>query len=231
MSILDFIVIAIMLLCILGGVWRGFIRTVLGFANFILAFFLTSLLYPHVGRFLRNAGGLFESLKTSTSNMLGIEATIEGRAGAAYYQIINELPLPASMRATLVDSYSDSLVHDAIGATGISDYIAGFLAGIVINIISLVVTFVVIFAALVLITRFLNVVSKLPVINSLNKLLGGALGAAWGLLLTWLVLAVAVIYFAANSGADMVAMLENSPIARPLQEINPITNFILRLFP
>jgi uncharacterized membrane protein required for colicin V production len=215
----------------LGGVWRGFIRTVLGFANFILAIFLTNMLYPHVGRFLRGAGGLFDSLTTSISRMLNIEAILEERAGAAYYQIIGDLPLPQAFQATLIENYPDALVHYALGTTGISDYIAGFLAGIVINIISLVLTFVIIFALLVAITRVLNVVAKLPVLNTLNKLLGGVLGAAWGLILTWFVLGIIVIYFAANSGADMVAMLEGSAIARPLHEANPIVNFILRIFP
>jgi len=220
-----------MLLCVLGGVWRGFIRTVLGFANFIVAFFITSLIYPHVGRFLRGAGDFFGSLQTSIARMLNIEGIIEERAGAAYYQIIGELPLPAPMRYTLIDSYPDALVHDAIGATGISDYIAGFLAGIVINIISFVATFVIILILLNVLARVLNLVTKLPVINQLNKLLGGVLGAVWGLLLTWLVLAVAVVYFAATSDTNMVTTLENSVLARPLQEINPITNFMLRLLP
>jgi len=231
MSVLDLIVIAIMLLCVLGGVWRGFIRTVLGFANFLVAFFITSLIYPHVGRFLRGAGGFFESLQTSISRMLNIEGIIGERAGAAYYQIIGELPLPAPMRDTLIYSYPDALIHDALGAAGISDYISGFLAGIVINIISFVATFILILIALNILSRALNLVAKLPVINQLNKLLGGLLGAVWGLLITWLVLAVAVVYFAANSDANMVATLENSALARPLQDINPITNFILRFFP
>jgi len=231
MNILDLLVIAIMLLCILGGVWRGFIRTVLGFANFILAIFLTNMLYPHVGRFLRGAGGFFESLKNSIANMFNIDAIIADRAGAAYHQIINDLPLPQAFRDTLIENYPDTLVHYAIGATGISDYIAGFLAGIVVNIISMVATFIVIFALLVALTRVLNVISKLPVLNSLNKLLGGALGAVWGLLLTWIILGIAVVYFSANSGADMVAMLEGSALARPLHDANPVVNLILRLFP
>lgn len=231
MNTLDLIAIAIMAICIGLGVWRGFIRTILGFFSFILAFFLTSMFYPHVGRFLRGAGGLFESLKASIARMLNIEGIIAERAGAAYYQIMNDLPLPASMRATLIENYPDAMIHNAIGATGISEYISGFLAGIVINIIAFVVTFVLIFIGLIILARVLNLVTKLPVLNQLNKLLGAAIGFVWGLLLTWLVLAIVVVYFAANSNADMVTMLENSVIARPINEINPITNFMLRLFP
>jgi uncharacterized membrane protein required for colicin V production len=230
MNILDLIVIGIMGLCIFFGVWRGFIRTALGFANFILAIFLTNLLYPHMGRFLRGAGGLFDSLKTSIGRALNLEAILEQRLGDSYYNIINDLPLPSSLRNTLIENYPYETVHAAIGAVGIGDYIAGFLAGIVINIISLIITFVLIFIGLIILTRLLNIISKLPVLNTLNKLLGAVMGAFLGLLLTWLVLGVIVIYFAA-SGSDMVGMLEGSAIARPIHNANPIVNFILRFFP
>jgi len=231
MNILDLLVIAIFALCILGGVWRGFIRTVLGFANFILAIFLTNLLYPHMGRFLRSAGGLFDSLQTSISRMLNLDGIIADGVGAAYYDIINNLPLPTVFTNTLIENYPDALVHSALGAAGIGEYIAGFLAGVVINIIAMVVTFIILFVGLTVLARVLNLVAKLPVINSLNKLLGGAVGAVWGLLLTWVILGIAVIYFAANSGTDMVAMLDGSAIAQPIHNANPLVEPILRLFP
>jgi len=219
-----------MTLCITLGAWRGFIRTVLGFASFILAIFLTNLLYPHMGRFLRSIDGLYTSLSTSISRMLGLEGIIERSAYAAEYEIINALPLPAAFRDALATNNLPS-VRDALNAAAIDEYISGFLAGIVINIISLVIVFILVFVALIFAARILNLISKLPVINSLNKFLGGLLGAVWGLLLTWIILAIVVIYFSANSNADMVSLLETSAIARPMHEANFVVDFVLRLFP
>ena len=230
MNILDLLVIAIMAVCIIIGAWRGFVRTVLGFLNFILSIFLTNMLYPHVGRFLRSIDGFFSALTTAIRQTMGLDAAIYAESRAAETEFINQLPLPAFFRDILIEN-NNSIIYQAIGATGFADFIAGFLAGIVINIISMVVVFVIVFFGLMLLSGILNIITKLPVLNSLNKLLGGGLGAVWGLLLTWLVLGVVVIYFSANTQVNMTEMLENSAVAGPLNERNFALDFILRLFP
>jgi uncharacterized membrane protein required for colicin V production len=215
--------------------WRGFVRTIFGFASFILAIFLTNMLYPHVGRFLRGIDGFFDALSLAVRDTMGLDAAIYDAAvyaggRVAEMQFINNLPLPAFFREALIENHNID-IHAAIGATGFADYIAGFLAGIVINIISMVIVFVLVFFGLAMLARLLNIITKLPVLNTLNKLLGGAVGAIWGILLTWLVLGVVIIYFSANSAVDMAEMLETSAVAGPLNEMNFALNFILRLFP
>jgi len=217
--------------CIAGGAWRGFIRTVLGFASFILAIFLTNLLYPSVGRFLRGIEGLYTSMQTSIGRMLNLDGLIEQHVGETYNQIIERLPLPAVLQNSLIQGYNDEAVTNALSATGIADYISGFLAGIAINIISIIIVFVIVFLAIIFLGRALNLIAKLPVIRTLNKLLGAAIGAVWGLLLSWLVLGLVVIYFAASSNTDMQALLDTSIIAQPMHNANFVLHFILRLFP
>jgi len=224
-----------MIICITIGAWRGFVRTILGFANFLIAIFLTNMLYPHMGRFLRGIDGFFDALSAAIRDSMGLDAAIydaavEARGRIAEMQFLEQLPLPAFFRDALVENNNDAIRY-AIGATGFADYVAGFLAGIVINIISMVIVFILVFIGLMLLTRVLDILTKLPVINTLNRLLGGAIGAVWGILLTWLVLGVVVIYFSANSAVDIAEMLEASIIAGPLNEMNFALNFILRLFP
>jgi len=224
-----------MALCIAIGAWRGFIRSILGFVNFILAIFLTNMLYPHVGRFLRSIDGFFDALSTAIRDAMGLDAAIynaavEAGGRVAEVQFIQDLPLPAFFLEALIEN-NNAAIRNAIGAIGFADYVAGFLAGIVINIISMILVFIVVFLGLTILTRMLNLITKLPVINTLNKVLGGAVGAIWGILLTWLALGVVIIYFSANSGVDMAEMLEASVIARPLNEMNFALDFIMRLFP
>ena len=235
MNILDLLVIGLIALCITIGAWRGFVRTVLGFANFIIAIILTNMLYPYMGRFLRGIDGFYGALTLTIRDTMGLdaaiyEAAVEAGGRAAESQFINDMPLPGFLREVLLEN-NNTIIRAAIGATNFTEYVAGFLAGIVINIISMVIVFILIYTGLMLLTGMLNILTKLPVIRTLNKLLGAAIGAIWGLLLTWLVLGVVVIYFSANSGADVAQMLEESVIAGPLNEWNFALNFILRLFP
>ena len=230
MTSLDFLVILTMGLCIIIGAWRGFVRTVLSFGSFVLAVFLTNMLYPHVGRFLRGIDGLFDTLTVSIRSAMGLDAAIYAESRAAQIEIINALPLPEAFRQILIEN-NNPIIYSALGVVGFGDFIASFLAGIVINIISMVIVFVLIFVGLIVLSRALNLITKLPVLRSLNKFLGGALGAVWGLILTWLVLGVVVIYLAASTQVNVVELLDNSAIAGPLNDANFAVQFILRLFP
>ena len=229
MTFLDILVIAIMGLCIFLGAWRGFVRTVLGFANFILAIILTNMLYPHMARFLRGIDSIFDALTASIRSGMGLDAVVYAETRAAQIEIINALPLPLAFREAIIAN-NHLAVYTAVGAANFADFVAGFLAVIVLNIISMLIVFALVFAGLVVLTRVLNIITKLPVLNSLNKLLGAILGAAWGLMLTWFVLGIVVVYLSAHTQVNVVEVLANSPIAGPLNEANFAVNFILRLF-
>lgn len=230
MNILDILVVAIMLICIIIGASRGFIKTILGFANFILAIILTNMLYPHMGRFLRSINGLYNALSTSISQSLNLDYEVMQASSTIQNDIINMLPLPQFFRDTLIEN-NNPIVYNALGVINFTDFISHFLASIVINIISMVFVFILVFIGLNILTHILNLLSKLPVLNSMNKFLGGILGAAWGLLITWIVLGIVVIYFSANGNADMIYLLYESHIASRINETNFALAFILRLFP
>ena len=230
MNILDILVIVTIGLCILIGAARGFIKTVMTFLSFIIAIFLTNWIYPYVGRFLRGIDGLFNSLQRAVAQAIGLDNAIAEAGGAAEAEIINSLPLPQSFQNAIIENNTVS-THIAIGAETFADYISGFIASIIINIIAIIVVFALIFTILHIITRVLNIVSKLPVINSLNKFLGAIVGGIWGLVLTWIILAMATIFFSAQGSFDIYESLANSHIARPLNEVNFALEFILRLFP
>ena len=230
MNILDISVIVIIGLCIIVGMARGFIKTVLGFANFIIAIVLTNVLYPHASRFLRGIDGFYYSLRAAISTTLGLDELVAEGMGAAANEAIQSLPLPQVFR-DYIAANNNPVVHTAVAATGAAEFIAGFIASIVINILSMLIVFALVYIGLIVLMRLLDLVAKLPVLNSLNKLLGGAVGAAWGLLLVWLVLGMAVLYFSVNTGFPMAETLEESVIAGFLHELNPALGMILRFIP
>ena len=230
MNILDLIVVIIFVLSILVGTFRGFIKTTMGFLKFILSLILTNIFYPYVGSFLRSNDNLFISLRNTISTALGLQNAVYDAAYATEYEIISSLPLPQSFQNALIQNNTISS-HINLGANTFLEYISGFITSIVINIIAMVLVFIIVYIGLTILTHFINFVAKLPVINGLNKILGAAVGGIWGLLIIWFVLALSTLYFSAQGGFDIYTELENSNIARPLNEFNFMLNWILRFLP
>jgi len=215
------------------GIRRGFIKTVLGFLDFVLAIILTNIFYPPFSRFLRGIDSLYDAVRDTVSSTLGLDELITGSIGAAgnaANDAINTLPLPQALLDYIIANNNPE-VHLAVAATDLSDFVAGFIASIVINVMAAVILFALIYVGLIIATKVLNIIAMLPVIKSLNKLLGGALGAIWGLIMVWVVLGVGVIFFSINTGFAMTEALENSFIARLFHESNFVLNWILRFFP
>ncbi|MCL1845568.1 MAG: CvpA family protein [Defluviitaleaceae bacterium] len=93
----------------------------------------------------------------------------------------------------------------------VTDMPADFLTNLAIDAIALVAVFFVVIIALSVVGAVLDIVSKLPVINTLNNLGGLVAGAVLGAGVSWLVLVVMSI-FAASAGVQ--GLLAGSMAAR-----------------
>ncbi|MCL2171684.1 MAG: CvpA family protein [Defluviitaleaceae bacterium] len=230
MNWLDIFVIIILALCILGGVRRGFIRTILGFANFIIAIILTNMFYPYMARFLRGLEWFYYPLRDGVAQSLSLDEAVSEHVGAAAYDVIQNLPLPQFLR-DYIAANDNPIIRTSLAATGLTDFIGGFVTSIIINIISIIIVFILVFAGLVIITGLLDIIARLPVINTLNKLLGAAVGAVWGVLVIWFLLGTAAIFLAAGTDFPMMEALDSSSIARFFHEANPAARWLIRFIP
>ncbi len=71
------------------------------------------------------------------------------------------------------------------GITALSENIGGALSSLISTIIAVVVLFVVAIIALTVLISLLNVITRLPVIKFLNRVLGAAIGLVWAALSAW----------------------------------------------
>ena len=72
----------------------------------------------------------------------------------------------------------------------------------------------------------LKIASKFPLIGSLDKLLGLVCGAAKGILICWIVLAVVSMVVIPNANVDFASMIQESQLLTWLQN----NNYILKMF-
>ena len=222
--ILDLIVIGILALCIFWGYRKGFVITVFNFCSLLITLFLTNLLYPFVSALLRSIG-VFTALKSSVAGVLPLDDLTAG-AGAAQTDFISGLALPGFIKdALLANNTSEQYASLAVNTVG--DYVSSFLAWLILNAISMLLVFVVVFVLMKVAAVALNILTKLPVIHTLNKLLGVAVGLLQGTLFTWLVLAILVGLFATNQSFPVGTLLPETIVAKWFHESNIILKLMM----
>jgi len=210
MNILDFVIIVIVALCAWGGFRRGLIRTVYRLVSFFVALFVAHQLYPYAARFLRETQ-LFPMIRDGIARAMNLQAVFNEHTAARGAEIIDRLPLPGALRAQLHLNNTPDM-FELLRVATVEEYISSFFANMVINAIAILAVFVLAMVALAIVGSLLDIVGMLPVIRTLNRVGGLAVGLAIGAILVWVGLVAMTLMFAAGVHPSLNDLLQGSVI-------------------
>ena len=152
------------------GYKRGFVRIVISMLAMIVTIILASVLTIPVSGFIKETS-VGEGIRAS------VEEMVEG-ADIIDAESINNLDLPKSMLEPIAEGAEST--QQAIGT-----YVADALTDTIINSLTFLILVIVIYIILKIVIAALDVVTKLPVLNSINKGAGAVIGLVQGLLFVW----------------------------------------------
>ena len=189
--IFDLLYMAVLLIFILVGIYRGFIKSFLGSVRLILSFLLAHLFGGALGEFLRSAflgEWIYGGVHGTVPDLVG-DATAE--LGAS--DVLSAFPeflIGDSVHSAVdeaISSYSGEMLISAV-SSAIADPISSLISGILGYVIVFLLSFLLWKLIAWLGTKLADQISLL---GFLNRFLGGAWGALTGAV--WLLLASAVI--------------------------------------
>lgn len=174
--ILDIIALTILVLCVVSGARRGFVRSFLGVVSFAVAIIAGLLLFDAFHAwFAASAAGVFLTEK--------ITGALSGVFGESMGDAAGGLQLPDFLQKGLESA--GALTADVASSA------AEQLAALIVGVLAVVLLILLIRLALKIVMQVLSGVMKLPVLKQFNGLLGGVFGAVSGLFWVWIVLSVA----------------------------------------
>lgn len=194
----------------------GFVKIVFSLFSFIIALILTAWISPSINGMLKNNEVFYEKASQKVEDMLfkdQAETTDDE-------DIIENLPLPKSIKESLQE-------NKAKQEANIKSYITAHVTDIAINALAFVLTFVAIFVALWVISIALNIISKLPILNQLNKLAGFLVGGLQGVIIVWILFIVITIFSGTQWGGAASEQIESSMILSFLYDKNFLLNIVL----
>ena len=227
MTVLDLSIILIFTVCIFAGYRRGLILTLYSVCGWILALFLARQAYPYVNRFLLNSF-IYDWIYGLVEAGLDLDTLIAEKSVAAQNALISELNLPTFI-TNLLQSGNNPVLFELFNAADIAEYIYSYLTVICINALSIIIAFIIISIALRAILRSLNIVTRLPVISTLNRAGGIIAGALQGLIIVW-VLGLIITGLTAIGAAPWLSdTLGKSLFAHTFINTNILVDIIINL--
>ena len=228
MNYLDIAVIIIVLACVISGRMKGFVLTSLSFLPIVSGLFITNRAYPIASKYIRKTI-FFEKFKDGVAKTLGIMDFKESmNQGVSDIQVIENLKLPNIFKQGLIEN-NNPIVKNIFDAGSIGDYIVSYIANACINVLCMIVIYFIVVFIIKAIIRALDIVSKLPVLNFLNKTLGGVLGLVKGLFVVWMSGLVLVFFYTNPMFSKAFDVLYQSKVALFLYENNVLLFMILRI--
>ena len=224
--VLDILIVAVCVVFIVVGAYRGLIRSAAHFLGAVLAACLASALGGPLAQWV------FDTLfRPALVERIGESLTSFGSGDtlAAVQQVLSSLPdfiLRALEQAGVTDvTIASSLASQSCqAASAIADALSPVFVGF-LKVLAVIVLFFLFMMVVRALAGVLSTAFHLPILRQVNALLGGVLGLLLAVVSLWILLAAMEVFtpmLASDMQAQMEDALRQSTLAGPLVNWNPL---------
>lgn len=222
---MNWLVIAVLLF--LGFyAWRGysngFIKTVFSIFAVVIAMVVAFAVSPYLSKVLQQNETVYSYIEDKVDHVVDLEDSVN-----AYGQteVIDKLPLPNSIKESLSENNNKSM-YELLHVDSLEGYIVMSLTVMILNGVAYLVLFVLAFIVIKIIAGALDLISKLPILNSINKMAGLAIGILRGLIVIWILCIVVTVLSSTQIGQTMFTYINESEFLSFIYNNNLIIRMI-----
>ena len=221
------VVTAIIGFQVIDGCYKGFIKKTVSALSVILTLVLVTQLTPHITTFIREKTSLRTSLQQTCSEIFLSEEYNENVKNDQILMIEN-MDLPDNIKELLLEN-NNGEVYDLLDVTGFHQYVGAYIANLIISAMAYLISFLIVWTALKALIIALDLVAKLPLLKGTNRIAGGILGLAQGIVLTWVIFLVGTILCNGEMGQRFMELIYENPFLTLLYDYNFILKIVLGL--
>lgn len=201
---------AILLISVIVGGARGFIKTFFAAFSVIIAIFLAVQTGPYLGKVLQRTPA-YTFIEEKVEEKLDAKAEKEADKVSRQIEEINNYPLPESLKEALIEN-NNNQIYEVLGVSAFNEYVASYMACLVINALSFLIILVLALIILKIIEASLDIISKLPVLHGINVFGGIIFGAVHGIILLWILCIIITIFAWTNTGQWICSQINSNPL-------------------
>ncbi len=225
---------ALFLVFIFNGWHKGFLKIIISFAGTIVILIAVAVLSPKVSRYVTENTEIYERTRYKVISVFLEKLSDEkekklsgddGILNKGKDRFLDDLNIPEIMKSDLIEKNASEM-YQALLTTVFRDYISVYITKLIINAGSFVGVYIALSVLLWLIVKSSDIISKIPVIKGLNKLLGGLTGAAQALIIVWIFFLVIIMFLGNEIGGKLLKDVQASEFLTYLFNNNYLFRFI-----
>ena len=223
----------ILIVSIVIGYMRGFLKIVASLAATIAIVVLVGFLTPYVSQAIRNVTPLEETMQRKCIDMLTPEGADSEEVLAGdlsrdnQISLIEESRLPKMFQDMLL-SNNNNEVYEALGVTSFAEYVGTYFAKVISDIAAFLVTLLIVTIIVRTALCIIGIIGKLPVIGGMNRIAGGVIGIGTGLIIVWVLFLVITVFYDNSVSRACMEDIANNKILQVLYDSNLLMKYVMK---
>lgn len=213
------------------GYRRGFIKEIVSFFFVFLALALAWTINPYVNTFLMEKTSLYDKIQESCCEFSGSQDVTEGNGMDEETEdsLISQLPLPKILQKNLTVNNTEE-AYQYLAVDTFAEYVSEYLARAIINGLSYLIAYALANLILRVVMLILDMIAGLPLISGANRLTGGVVGVAKGIVFIWIALLLLTILCSSDIGKKGLELVEKDSVLQVLYKHDILVNFFMDVF-
>lgn len=142
--------------------------------------------------------------------------------------MIQKMKIPEFMSDALISNNNDEM-REQLGVDGFYKYLAYYISYMITNAVAFILTFIFIIILTNIIYVALGIVSKLPIIGSIDKIGGVLFGILEALLIVWVLFVLIAVLANTSVGENLYSQISESKILSGLYDKNILYSVVTKL--
>ena len=223
-------VLALIAAACIMGFRKGFVKEIVSVFFMLISFLLVWAVNPYVNTFVKEYTPVYDTIQdkcqTLVSEQIGNKKTLDKEE---QNQVMENMELPVLLKNALVEN-NTAETYRYLAVSTFTEYISDSLAVMAVNGISFLISFVLSAAVIKLLGFILNVLTKLPVINGINKIAGAAVGGIKCIIFIWIAFLVLTLLCNTTLGQQGMALIQQDAFLNFLYSQNVFVKVFMSVF-
>lgn len=223
-------VLALIAAACIMGFQKGFVKEIVSVFFMLISFLLVWAVNPYVNTFVKEYTPVYDTIQdkcqTLVSEQIGNKKTLDKEE---QNQVMENMELPDLLKNALVEN-NTAETYRYLAVSTFTEYISDSLAVMAVNGISFLISFVLSAAVIKLLGFILNVLTKLPVINGINKIAGAAVGGIKCIIFIWIAFLVLTLLCNTTLGQQGMALIQQDAFLNFLYGQNVFVKVFMSVF-
>ena len=223
-------VLALIAAACIMGFRKVFVKEIVSVFFMLISFLLVWAVNPYVNTFVKEYTPVYDTIQdkcqTLVSEQIGNKKTLDKEE---QNQVMENMELPDLLKNALVEN-NTAETYRYLAVSTFTEYISDSLAVMAVNGISFLISFVLSAAVIKLLGFILNVLTKLPVINGINKIAGAAVGGIKCIIFIWIAFLVLTLLCNTTLGQQGMALIQQDAFLNFLYSQNVFVKVFMSVF-